>query len=117
MWGGSMNPGQLNSRITLKHLVKVEDEAGGYEEHYEPYATVWAKVVNKTASKSLEAEEIISIADYEITIRFRKDVLFTDRAYSIDKEFIQLAPSVDVLEKHKYLKLLVRQVVPEANHE
>lgn len=109
-----MNPGQLNSRIVLKHLVKNHDEAGGYEEHYEPYATVWAKVVNKTASKKLEAEEIISIADYEITIRLRKDVAFTDRVYLVDREFTQLAPAIDLLEKHKYLKLLVRELMQEA---
>jgi len=33
-----MNPGQLNSRIELKHLIKEDDESGGYEEKYETYA-------------------------------------------------------------------------------
>jgi len=105
-----MNPGHLNSRITLLHLTPVTDESGGYEEVYEPYATIWGKVLNKTVSKALEAEEVLSIADYEITIRFRRDTLFTDRVKLGSREFIQLAPAVDVLEKHKYLKLLVREI-------
>lgn len=108
-----MNPGKLNSRITLKHLKKTQDEAGGYEEQFEPYATVWAKVVNRSASKDFEAEEIISIADYEITIRFRRDVSFLDRVYLANRTFVQLAPAIDILEKHKYLKLLVREIMEE----
>jgi phage head-tail adaptor, putative, SPP1 family len=104
-----MNPGQLNSRIELKHLIKEDDESGGYEEKYETYASVWAKVVNKTAKKEWEAEEEVSFADFEITIRFRRDTLYTDRIVFGDRVFEQIATAIDIMEKHRYLKILVRE--------
>ena len=109
-----MNPGQLNSRVTLKHLAKTEDEAGGYAENYVEYAKVWAKLVNKTVSKELDAEEVMTISDYEITMRYRKDVLFTDRLYIGTREFEQIAPAVNILEKNSYLKLIAREVPQDA---
>jgi len=47
-------------------------------------------------------------------MRYRKDVLFTDRLYIGTREFEQIAPAVNIMEKNSYLKLIAREVPPDA---
>ena len=65
--------------------------------------------MNKTAKKEWEAEEEVSFADFEITIRFRRDTLYTDRIVFGERIFEQIAPAIDIMEKHRYLKILARE--------
>ena len=105
-----MNPGQLNSKITLKHLVRTEDESGGYAEGYEEYTKVWAKLVPQRQGKHIEGEELITDSVYEITIRYCVETKFTDRLYLGSRIFKQITPPINIMEKKQYLKLVAEEV-------
>lgn len=108
-----MNPGEMNCRIILQEETKASDDQGGYEVTYLPRATVWAKVAALTAKTSDEYEQEVPEIFYRVTIRYRRDVAVTDRLQYGSRIFELLGPPIDIKEKHAYLRLECREVVPD----
>lgn len=88
-----MNPGELNCRITLESLTKLEDDSGGWTESYLPYAKAWAKIMPKKVGQKEIAEQIMLGAAYEITIRYRPDLQIQDRVSYKGRPFRQITPA------------------------
>ena len=109
-----MNPGELNCRCVLLAETRAPDGQGGYETLYLTRATVWAKFQALTAKTVDQYEQLTPEILYRILIRYRHDVVVTDRIQYGGRVFEQTGPPVDVEEKHAYLRLECREVVADA---
>ena len=109
-----MNPGELNSRISILQETKVPDDQGGYIVTYALRVILWAKITTLTAKTLDQFEQQTPELLHRIVIRYRRDVAVTDRVQYGGRIFEQIAPPIDVEEKHAYLRLECREVVADA---
>ncbi len=109
-----MNPGELNCRVTLLKETKVPDEQGGFVTSYAPRAEVWAKITAVTAKTVDQYEQLTPELIQRVVIRYRKDVLVTDRVRYGERLFELLGPPINEGEKNAYLRLECREVVADA---
>ena len=109
-----MNPGELNSRISILQETKVPDDQGGYIVTFAPRVILWAKITTLTAKTLDQYEQQTPELLHRIVIRYRRDVAVTDRVQYGGRIFEQIAPPIDVEEKHAYLRLECREVVADA---
>lgn len=109
-----MNPGELNSRISLLQETKVPDDQGGYIVTFALRVILWAKITTLTAKTLDQYEQQTPELLHRVVIRYRRDVAVTDRIQYGDRLFEQIGPPVDVEEKHAYLRLECREVVADA---
>ena len=105
-----MNAGDLNKRITLQRLVPVDDGEGGFAETWTDYGTVWANVSPVTQRQRDVYDQTQSEISHKITLRYRSDVLPTDRVTLNGRVFEQEGPPVNVKEQGVWLQLLCREV-------
>lgn len=111
---GALNAGQLDRRIGLYHQVATENAQNGEEILTYPtaYATVFSKKADLRGTKRLVAQQTTSQQQTEFTIRFRTDILSSDRVIDVETglayEILQMAQ----LGRHDGLNLLCRAVIP-----
>lgn len=74
-----MQAGKLDRQISLLHYSQTKDSAGGIVESYSSYATVWASVQDLRGSQMFAAQQVNSAITTKFRIRYRTDVLATDR--------------------------------------
>ena len=108
-----MNPGELNSRITLLQENKVDDGQGGYVTTYVVKALVWAKIISVKAKITQQYEQMMPEIFYRIVIRYRRDVMVTDQIQYNSRIFEQIGPPVNEEEKNAFLCLECREVVAD----
>ena len=109
-----MNPGELNSRISILQETKAPDDQGGYIVNYELRVILWAKITTLTAKTLDQYEQQTPELLHRIVIRYRRDVAVTDRIEYGCRVFEQIGPPIDMEEKHAYLRLECREVVADA---
>lgn len=112
-----MNPGELNSRITLLREIKVPDGQGGYAAEYSTRGFVWAKLTAVTAKTKDQYEQLVPEILYRITIRYRSDVVMADRIQYGKRLFEQISPPINEGEKNAYLRLECREVISDADND
>lgn len=110
-----MNPGELNCRVTLLKEMKADDDQGGYATTYAPRDVVWAKIMTLTAKITDQYEQMTPVLFHRIIIRYRQDVLVTDRIQYGNRIFEQIGPPINEEEKRAYLRLECREVVADAD--
>jgi SPP1 family predicted phage head-tail adaptor len=103
--------GQLDRRVELQHRALTKEPTHGEDVvSYSTYATVWARKVDLRGREYFAAQQMNSEITTEWTIRFRSDVLVTDRivfddvAYSIRQ--------VAEIPRRKGLSLMATAVQP-----
>jgi SPP1 family predicted phage head-tail adaptor len=75
-----MRAGSLDRRVELQHRVLGARTARGSQvETYETYATVWARKQDLTGREYFAAQGMNAEGSTKFVIRFREDVLETDR--------------------------------------
>lgn len=76
-----MKAGSLDTRIELRRRVLARDEESGQtrESWPEAYATVWAEKRDLRSREFLAAQQINATISTVFRIRYRSDVLATDR--------------------------------------
>ena len=75
-----MRAGELDRRVTLQHReLSDADTQGERTETFVTYATVWAKKREVTERERFTAQQVQAELDAIFTIRYRNDVLATDR--------------------------------------
>ena len=109
-----MNPGELNSRISILQETKVPDDQGGYIVNYAPRVILWAKITTLTAKTLDQYEQQTPELLHRIVIRYRRDVAVTDRIQYGDRLFEQIGPPINEGERNAYLRLECREVVADA---
>lgn len=71
--------GQLDQRISLQRRTMTRDGGGGADESWSTYATVSAMVRPMTGREREVAMREEARADYLVVLRYRNDILETDR--------------------------------------
>ena len=66
--------------INIQNHVRVEDEGGGYTEHWEPYTQTEAFVVPLSGSEFYQAQQVTNPIDYDIFMPYREDITANMRA-------------------------------------
>ena len=74
-----MPAGQLNQRVTLQRRASGLDAAGQTSTTWSDVATLWANVRPLRGRDLLAAAQQQATFDAKVTIRYRADVLATDR--------------------------------------
>lgn len=69
----SLDPGQLDQRVTFQRLAQVADGLGGYTQSWSDLFTCWAKVEPLRGSERLMAEQLEDPRDYRVTVRRSSD--------------------------------------------
>lgn len=64
-----MSVPMLNHRLTLEAPVRVSDGAGGFSETWSSVGVLWAELVSRSGSESVQSGAPISKAGYKITVR------------------------------------------------
>ena len=109
-----MNPGELNSRISILQETKVPDDQGGYIVNYAPRVILWAKITTLTAKTLDQYEQLSPELLHRVVIRYRRDVAVTDRIQYGDRLFEQIGPPINEGERNTYLRLECQEVVADA---
>ena len=109
-----MNPGELNSRISLLQETKVPDDQGGYIVTFALRVILWAKITTLTAKTLDQYEQQTPELLHRVVIRYRRDVAVTDRIEYGDRLFEQIGPPINEGEKNAVLRLECREVVADA---
>lgn len=74
-----MQAGQFNQRVTLQRRVDGVDAAGQASTTWVPVDTMWASVLPLRGRDLLAAAQQQATFDAKVTMRYRADVLPTDR--------------------------------------
>ena len=109
-----MNPGELNSRISILQETKVPDDQGGYIVTFALRVILWAKITTLTAKTLDQYEQQMLELLHRVVIRYRRDVAVTDRIQYGDRLFEQIGPPINEGERNTYLRLECREVVADA---
>ncbi|WP_322516456.1 head-tail adaptor protein [Rhodopseudomonas palustris] len=64
-----IDPGRLNTRLTLQAPVESDDGQGGVVRSYAPQAVVWARVVQHAAREGVDADADRAMLRVAITLR------------------------------------------------
>lgn len=75
----SLDVRRLRRRIRIERKVSTPDLIGGESVSYTLVAVVAAEVRQKSGRESLVSQEIQPVVSQEFLMRYRTDVLFTDR--------------------------------------
>lgn len=75
----TINAGALDRRVVIEQLTVTRDAAGGELRSYSTRATVWGAVRFLTGREVLAAAQPVATEQAEVLIRYRSDVLPTDR--------------------------------------
>jgi SPP1 family predicted phage head-tail adaptor len=73
------NVGELDKRITIRRETRTADRIGGYDITLSTVATVWAHVRPKAGTESIRADRVEAKNMVLFVIRWRDDVLESDR--------------------------------------
>ena len=109
-----MNPGELNSRISILQETKVPDDQGGYIVTFALRVILWAKITTLTAKTLDQYEQQMPELLHRVVIRYRRDVAVTDRIQYGDRLFEQIGPPINEGERNTYLRLECQEVVADA---
>lgn len=74
-----LSPGRLRQRITIRRDVRSPNGKGGFTTAWQDVGTVWAEVIGRTGREATIGEAIQGISVYQITIRYRDDILADDQ--------------------------------------
>lgn len=65
--------GRMRHRITIQHLIIVDQPGGGASEQWTDELTTWAKVEPLRSSRSLQDNQVELLDGYRFTIRWASD--------------------------------------------
>jgi len=110
---GMVDSGTLDRQVTLSHRVLTENAYGEQTVSWPTaYATVFARRTDMQGTKRVIAQQFTTQQMTEFTIRYRDDLLMTDRLVSVEEGLSYEILQVSQLGRHEGLNLLCRAVVP-----
>lgn len=71
--------GALNQRVQIQRVSNTRDDMGGMIQSWATIATVWAEVKPISAGEQFRRQQIQASASHKVTIRYRNDLLPSDR--------------------------------------
>lgn len=111
---GVLTAGELDRRIGLYHQVATGNAQNGEQILTYPtaYATVYSKRVDLRGTKRLVAQQTMSQQQTEFTIRYRADILSSDRIVDVETGLAYDILQIAQLGRHEGTNMLCRAVIP-----
>ncbi|MBP2653349.1 MAG: head-tail adaptor [Firmicutes bacterium] len=106
--------GKLNQRVTIKELTDNTDAGGGAAETWTTFATVWANIKPLTGKTLYYAQQIESMVDSEIKIRYLSGIT-TNMRVTVDNRIFEINNILDYDGKKRELTLLAQEVRADEN--
>lgn len=105
-----MFAGRLDRRLELRHRALAAADANGQQvESFTAYATVWARKIDVSGREFFQAQTKDAEQTTRFEIRWRDDVLATDRVVCDDVNYQIVAPASEI-GRREGLTLFVRAV-------
>ncbi len=70
---------RMRHRITVNRSVEVSDGRGGYDDEWQPIATLYAEVTSLASREALIAQAMQGVSSYKIVVRYGADVRVSDQ--------------------------------------
>lgn len=105
-----ISAGEMQRRITIRSVTRVDDEYGGHTEQAVDVATVWAKVEPLEGNEQLRAMQAGMTRPHRFTIRYRTgitgatEVLYDSRRFNVTSV-------IDVDAGHREIAILADEAV------
>ena len=106
----NINPCQLRQTITIQRKDSVPDGAGGWTTDWVDRATVRAMVKPLSGRERMEYERIQATVRYRCVIRFRDDLLASDRVVYKGRAYM-IRYFFDIEERRRWLELALEDGV------
>ena len=104
----------LDQRVRIVQIERIADEEGNLVETKETErCTSWAKVTPIASRISKDFSEIDNEVTYRVIVRFREDIVPTDRVTWRDKVLILTAPAYDADSARKWTVLDCKELIEE----
>lgn len=107
----SIDPGQLDQRITLQPRVASVDGSGQNNYSFAAGVPVWARAVPTRGQEQVAASQVQAVGDCVFLIRHRADVDATWRVLWRDEPYAIVAPPIDPYGGRQWLELACKQGV------
>jgi SPP1 family predicted phage head-tail adaptor len=101
-----MRAGLLRHRVILQRATMTRDEAGQEIADWQPYATVWAEAEPLRGRELLAAQQAQAEVTTRFRIRYRPDVLPTDRVVWDGAVYAITSPPIDWRGRRMLLELM-----------
>lgn len=108
-----MSFNDLNKRITVQSAIESRDEAGNIVIIYVDRLKCWACVEPYGAKIIYGEAEKISEITYQITMRYRPNILQSDRIIYQGRTFLQNLAPINLNSNNEFLRLDCREVVDD----
>ena len=106
--------GELRHRVTVERAATEVDDAGNLlTTEWQTVFTTWAKVLPYSATIKDGATEQAPEVGYRIAMRYRTDILVTDRLRWEGKTLLLVAPPYGKDGKREYLILEAKELVED----
>ena len=95
----------LRNKITIQKQQTIRDDTGGYSITWVDIAKVWANVNESRGVEFIENNQVKAESTAKITIRYRNDINETMRILYRGREYLIIAPPVNVNQLDRELIL------------
>jgi head-tail adaptor len=111
----SLSLADLRRRVKFYAAANSKDKAGNIKEKpYTERCEVWGALQAQNPRVIASTDEAVHEILTTIIIRYRDDILQTDKIIVGSRNFIQVGPPVNVEERNHWLVLTCKEVVPYA---
>lgn len=107
-----MRTGRLRHVVNLERVVVTTNDWGQQVETWAAYATVWAGIEPLFGREYVAAQQETGHVMVRIILRYRSDVLMTDRVTHGGKIYALVAPPINPDLRGRELQLSCREVLP-----
>jgi SPP1 family predicted phage head-tail adaptor len=102
--------GQLDKRVSLQHRVLTRNDHGEEVVSYSEYATLWARKSDLRGREYFAAQQMNSEITTEFSLRWRSDVLATDRI--VENGVAYNIRQIAEIPRHRGLQIMATAVQP-----
>ena len=102
--------GKMRSLVSLQHRTKTTDGAGGWTNTWTQYAKVWAWIKPLSGSETLTSMQLENPVTHRIYIRYRSDMLESDRIVHRSRNF-NIRSILDIEELKRYIEISAEENV------
>ena len=103
--------GKMRRKGILQHREKTSDGAGGYTNDWTPYADVFMWIEPVSGNELLQSMKLNNPITHKIYMRYRGDVVESDRIFYRDKYF-NIISLLDVEERRRFYVIKAIENVP-----
>jgi SPP1 family predicted phage head-tail adaptor len=99
-----------NQRITIQKNTQTTTAMGGRTDVWTDLATVWADMRQLSGKEYYDAQALNTELTASFTIHYRDDITADMRVIYKTRTFELVSPPIDVMMRHKELRLMCREV-------